>query len=79
MKDEFEMYGSGIKPVKFSSTRWVHHQIRAMQRLVDRYRLYCQHLQHKIPELKKLKIVLYFKESSINQSMQKSYFDHAFL
>ena len=51
MKDEFEMYGGGIKPVKSIGTHWRDHQICAMQRLVDKYgRLYCQHLPHTIPE-----------------------------
>ena len=53
MKDEFEMYGGGIKPVKSTGTRWIDHRIRAMQRLVDKYELYCQHLQHANPETKK--------------------------
>ena len=55
MKDEFEMDGDGIKPVKSTGTRWIDHRIRAMQRLVDKYGLHCQHLQHAIPETKKTK------------------------
>ena len=51
MKDEFEMYGDGVKPVKATGTRWIDHRMRAMQRLVDKYGLYCQHLQHAIPEM----------------------------
>ena len=56
MKDEFEMYGDGVKPVKATGTRWIDHRIRAMQRLVDKYGLYCQHLQHAIPETKTAKV-----------------------
>ena len=45
------MYDGGIKPVKFTGTSWIDDRIRAMQRLVDRYGLYCcRHLQHTIPE-----------------------------
>ena len=55
MKDEFEIYGGEIKPVKPTSTGWIDHRIRAMQCLVDKCRLYCQHLQHTIPETKKTK------------------------
>ena len=68
-KDEFEMYGGGIKPVKSTGTRWIDHRIRAMQRLVDKCRLYCQHLHHTLPKTKKTKdrIILQRK------------FDHAFL
>ena len=50
MKDEFEMYEGVIKPVKSTGTCWIDHRIRAMQHLVDRYRLCCQHLQHTISE-----------------------------
>ena len=31
MKDEFQMYGGGIKAVKSSSTRWIYHRIHVMQ------------------------------------------------
>ena len=55
MKDEFKMYGDGIKPVKAIGTHWIDHRMRAMQRLVDKYGLYCQHLQHAIPETKSAK------------------------
>ena len=55
MKDEFEMYGDGVKPVKATGTGWIDHRIHAMQRLLDKYGLYCQHLQHAIPETKSAK------------------------
>ena len=57
MKDEFKMYWGGIKPVKFTGTHWIDHQICAMQCLVDKFGLCCRHLQHTIPEMKKLKIM----------------------
>ena len=63
MKDEFEMYGGGIKPVKSTGIHWIGHQICAMLHLLDKYRLYCQHLQETIPETKKLNISPYFTES----------------
>ena len=55
MKDQFEMYGDGIRPVKSTGTRWIDHRVRAMQRFVDKFGLYCQHLQHAIPETKSSK------------------------
>ena len=55
MKDKFEMYGGEIKPVQSTSTRWIDHQSCTMQNLVDKYGLYCQHLQHTIPLTKKKK------------------------
>ena len=30
-KDEFEMYGDGVKPVKATRTRWIDHQMQAME------------------------------------------------
>ena len=65
MKDEFEMYGGGRKPVKSTGTRWIDHRIRVMQCLVDKYGLYCQDLQHTIPETKKTKDRAILQESSI--------------
>ena len=55
MKDESEMYGDGVQPIKATGTRWEDHRMRSMQRLVDKYGLYCQHLQHAIPETKSAK------------------------
>ena len=55
MKDEFEMYRGRIKPVKSTGTHWIDYQICDMQHLVDKYKLYGQHLQHATPEKKKTK------------------------
>ena len=55
MKDQFEMYGDRIRPVKSTGTRWIDHRVRAMQHFVDKFGLYCQHLQHAIPETKSSK------------------------
>ena len=49
------MYGDGVKPVKATGTCWIDHRMQAMQRLIDKYGLYCQHLQHAIPERKSAK------------------------
>ena len=49
------MYGDGVKPVKATGTCWIDHRMQAMQRLVDKYGVYCQHLQHAIPETKSAK------------------------
>ena len=47
------MYSDGVRPTKATGTRWVDHKIRAMERVVDMYGLYCQHLQHAITDTKK--------------------------
>ena len=49
------MYGDGVRPTKATGTRWVDHKIRAMERVVDMYGLYCQHLQHAITDTRKSK------------------------
>ena len=41
LKDQFEYGGADIKPVKATGTRWIDYQLRAMQRLVDKFGLYC--------------------------------------
>ena len=47
------MYGSGIKPVKATGTWWIDHRLRAMQRLVDQFGLYCAHLQNVLSDMSK--------------------------
>ena len=49
------MYGDGVRLTKATGTRWIHHKIHAMDRVVNKYRLYCQHLQHAITDTKKSK------------------------
>ena len=49
------MYGDGVRPTKATGTRWVDHKLRAMERVVDMYGLYCQHLQHAITDTRKSK------------------------
>ena len=40
LKDQSEMYGGGVKPVKSNSTRWIDHEVRAMGRVVQKFGLY---------------------------------------
>ena len=55
MKGQFEIYGDGVRPTIATRTRWIDHKICAMEHVVNKYRLYCQHLQHVITDTKKLK------------------------
>ena len=52
MKDQCEFYGDGVRPVKATSTGWIDHKLHAIEWLVDNFGLYCQHIQHAIPEIK---------------------------
>ena len=38
-------FDDGVKPLKATGTRWIDHRIRAMGRLVDKFRLYTRHLK----------------------------------
>ena len=38
------MYGSSVKPLKGSVTRWMDYKIRAMERVIEKLRLYVEHL-----------------------------------
>ena len=55
MKCHFKMYGDGVWPTKATGTRWIDQKIFAMERVVNKDGLYCQHLQHAITDTKKLK------------------------
>ena len=55
MKDQYEFHGDGVRPVKATGTRWIDHKLRAIERLVDKFGLYCQHIQLAIPEIKNSK------------------------
>ena len=55
MKGQFEMYGNGVRPTKATGTRWIDYKIRAIERVANEYKLYCQHLQHAITDTKKPK------------------------
>ena len=65
MKGQFEMYGDGVRPTKATGNKWIDHKIRAMERVVNKYGLYCQHLQHAITDIKN-KTELRYKKSSIS-------------
>ena len=49
------MYGSGIKPVKSTGTRWIGHKLRAMERLVEKFGLYTQHLENVLESIRSSK------------------------
>ena len=53
IKDQYEMYGPGVKPVKASGTCWIDHRLHAMQKLVEKYGLYMSHLQNLIADTTK--------------------------
>ena len=48
LKGEFEMFSSGVRPVKATGTRWIDHKLRAMDRVVEKFGLYCAHLSNTI-------------------------------
>ena len=37
LKDQCEMYGAGVRPVKTSGTCCINHQLDAIEKLVDKY------------------------------------------
>ena len=55
LQDEFDMYGLGIKPVKSTGTRWIDHKLRAMERLVEKFGLYTQHLENVLESIRSSK------------------------
>ena len=55
MKGQFEMCDDGVRLTKATRTRWIDHKICAMEHVVNKYGLYCQHLQHAITDTKKSK------------------------
>ena len=55
LQDQFDMYGSGIKPVKSTGTRWIDHKLRAMERLVEKFGLYTQHLENVLESIRSSK------------------------
>ena len=38
------MYGSSVKPLKGSVTRWMDYKIRSMDRVIEKLGLYVEHL-----------------------------------
>ena len=47
------MYSAGVRPLKATGTRWIDHKIPAMGRVIEKFGLYTQHLQHSIDTAKK--------------------------
>ena len=47
MKDQYS-----VRSVKAIGTQWIDHKLCAIERLADKFGLYCQHIQHAIPEIK---------------------------
>ena len=66
LKDQYEIYGAGVKPVKAPGVTWIDDQIRAMEKLVDKYGLYTSHLQDVILILPSREIAYYCKENLKN-------------
>ena len=48
LEGQFEMFSAGVRPVKATGTRWIDHKLRVMDRLVEKFGLYAQHLQNVI-------------------------------
>ena len=46
IKKTMEFHDSPAKPVCASGTRWIAHKVSAMKRIVDKYGVYVQHLEH---------------------------------
>ena len=53
MKEQFETYGNNIRPVTSTGTRWIDHHIQAMEKLVNKFGLYMQHIQNIITDTTK--------------------------
>ena len=57
LQGEFEMYTSRVKLAKDSGTRWIDHKLWAMDCLIEKFGLYCVHLNNIISkQLKKKKL-----------------------
>ena len=55
MKDQYEFHGDGVIPAKATGTWRIDHKVHAIEWLVDKFGLYCQHIQHAIPKIKNSK------------------------
>ena len=45
VKGQYEMYDSGLKPLKGGGTRWIAHKLKAIGRLLEKFGLYVGHLK----------------------------------
>ena len=52
LKDQLEIYGGRVKPVRSNGTRWIDHKVRAMGRVVEKFSLHLQHQKRTIPTIK---------------------------
>ena len=53
LEGQFEMYSAGVRPLKATGKRWIDHKVAAMGRVIEKFGLYTQHLQHSIDTAKK--------------------------
>ena len=53
LEGQFEMYSAGVRPLKATAKRWIDHKVAAMGRVIEKFGLYTQHLQHSIDTAKK--------------------------
>ena len=37
LKDQYEMYGADVKPIKASAMYWIDYQLHAIEKLVDKH------------------------------------------
>ena len=44
IKCDFQMFSDGVKPVKSAGLHWIDHQLRAMERMIDKFGLYTRHV-----------------------------------
>ena len=40
LKSEFEMYTTGVRPIKATGTRWIDHKLQAMDRVTEKFGLF---------------------------------------
>ena len=45
LKGQYEMYGSGVKPLKVGGTRWIDHKLQAIRKLLEKLGLYVGHFK----------------------------------
>ena len=48
LQGQFEMFSTGMRPLKASGTWWIDHKIGAMGRLIEKFGFYTMHLQNAI-------------------------------
>ena len=53
LEGQFEMYSAGVRSLKATGTGWIDHKIAVMGRVIEKFSLYTQHLQHSINTAKK--------------------------